>query len=30
MKGELEEKIEEVTPRKIYIANLNELFWREV
>jgi hypothetical protein len=26
----LEEKVEELTPRKIYIATTNEWFWREV
>jgi hypothetical protein len=29
-KRELEEKIEALTPRRIYVANLNELVWREV
>ena len=29
-KRELEEKVEELTPRKIYIATTNEWFWREV
>jgi hypothetical protein len=29
-KRELEEKIEELTPRKIYVATLGEWFWREV
>ena len=26
----LEEKVEELTPRKIYVAATNEWFWREV
>jgi|HubBroStandDraft_4_1064222.scaffolds.fasta_scaffold1901775_2 hypothetical protein len=29
-KRELEEKVEELTLRKIYIATTNEWFWREV
>jgi hypothetical protein len=29
-KRRLEEKVEELTPRKIYIATTNEWFWREV
>ena len=29
-KRRLEEKIEELSPRKIYVATLGEWFWREV
>ena len=29
-KRQLEQKIEELTPRRIYVATLNELFWRQV
>jgi hypothetical protein len=29
-KRDLEEKVEKLTPRRIYVANLNEFFWREV
>jgi hypothetical protein len=29
-KRELEQKIEALTPCRIYVANLNELVWREV
>lgn len=26
----LEDKVEELTPHRVYVATLNELFWREV
>jgi hypothetical protein len=29
-KRELELKLEELTPRKVYVANAGEWFWREV
>ena len=29
-KRRLEEQVEELTPRKIYVAMSNEWFWREV
>ncbi len=29
-KRELEKKIEELTPRRVLIANVGEWFWREV
>jgi len=29
-KRDLEEKLEELTPRRVYVATLGELFWREV
>jgi hypothetical protein len=29
-KRRLEDKIEELSPRKIYVATLGEWFWREV
>jgi hypothetical protein len=29
-KRRLEERVDELAPHRIYVATLNELFWREV